>query len=124
RLGHRGELGCPRGNAAEVAFQGLRDANSRGRIATATAKRVEIGLMQNDRSRRDEFLALEPVDFEHGGRGPIQRPDLRLDRVQSAQRAAIVVLVVADQKLFGQPVQVLRLKYQWPDLDRHWIFPS
>src|SRR4029077_12707453 len=101
------------------AFQGLRDTETRGRITTGAAKRVEIGLVQDDRSRRDQFLALEPVDFEHGSRGPIKCPDLRLDRIQSAQRAAIVVLIVADQKLFGQPAQILRLEYQWPDLDRH-----
>jgi hypothetical protein len=59
---------------------------------------IEEQLMQDHRVRRDQLLALQPVDDEYGGRRKIRLCQLHLDCVEALHRARVIVLVVADEQ--------------------------
>jgi len=57
--------------------------------------------VQQGRIERDQFLAFQSVEHEAGRGGEIEGFQLLGDRVESPERAAVVVLVVA----FDQPLR-------------------
>jgi hypothetical protein len=113
RLAHRGELGAPGGERAEVALD-RRGEVARG-IAAGAAERVEIDFVQDDRAGGDQLLALEAVQLEDRCVRDVERGKAPPDRVEAPQRAAIIVLVVAREEAFGEAVEPRRLERQWHD---------
>ena len=77
---------------------------ARERIAKAAAglafvaKTVKEKLVQDHRVHRDQLFALEPIDDEGRRRREIEFGKLLIDRVEALHRAAVVVLVVADDQ--------------------------
>jgi hypothetical protein len=68
--------------------------------------------VQDHGVRRDELLALEPVDQEAGrGRG-IEPGQLLLDKIEALHGAAIVVLVVADDEPLRHAAHAARIARQ------------
>src|SRR5262249_19631208 len=67
----------------------------------------------------DELLALEPVDQEVGRTCVIEFGKLVLDAVETLHRAAIVVLVVADDEPFRHSLDPRRIAAQRLYLIRH-----
>jgi hypothetical protein len=56
--------------------------------------------VQDHRIGRDQLLTLEAVDDKNRCRREIERRQLLGDPVQSPDRAAVIVLVMADDQLF------------------------
>src|ERR1700730_16275590 len=69
-----------------------------GRMVAAAAERIEIDLVQDHGARRNQLLALEAVDLEHGRACPVEGRKARANGVQPPQRAAVVVFVMAHQQ--------------------------
>src|SRR5262249_5120360 len=90
------------------------DNPGRWTIAVA-AERFEIDLVQHNRARGDQLFALEAVDIERGGVGPVERRKTRSDGVQSPERAAIVVLVMAYEQPLRTSVHPLGLQQGRPN---------
>jgi hypothetical protein len=91
-------------------FQRFHQTLAGNGIAALAAKCVEVDLVQDDRARGDQFLALHAVDFEHRRRGPFDCRQPRLYRVQPTRRTAVVVFVVTDQQFVRQTIQPVRLE--------------
>jgi hypothetical protein len=98
-VAHCHELVAPALDRAEVARQRLRERRLRLAIA---AEAREVELVQQRRVERDQLLALEAVDHVAGRLREVQRSELLADGVQLAQRAAVVVLVVALEQLLRE----------------------
>ena len=62
------------------------------------AKTVKEKFVQDHRVHRDQLFALETIDDEGRRGGEIEFGKLLLDRVEALHRAAVVVLVVADDQ--------------------------
>jgi hypothetical protein len=73
------------------------------------AEPVEEELMKDHRVHRDELLALEPVDDKSRSAREIELGELLLDEVEALHRAAIVVLVVADDRPLGHALDSRRI---------------
>src|SRR5215475_15436990 len=69
--------------------------------------------MQHYRARGDQLFALEAIDVERWGVRPVERRKSRSDGVQSSERAAIVVLVMAYEQPLRKSVHPLRLQQEW-----------
>ena len=102
RVAHRSELRAPPIERAELLNNDIRDGFRR--LALAVQAR-EVELVQQRGVERNQLLPLEPVDDMAGRALEIERFELLGDRVETAQRAAIVVLVVALDELQREAVQ-------------------
>jgi hypothetical protein len=60
--------------------------------------------VQNHRIADNQLLALQTVDDEAGGCWEIELSELRTDRIETVDRAAVVILVVADDQLLDIPL--------------------
>ena len=58
--------------------------------------------MEQRRIERDELLALETIDHVTRRIGPVERLELLRDRIEAAQRPAVVVLLMTFDELDGQ----------------------
>src|SRR6185437_5106010 len=117
RPAHGGELGAPTADAAEIAGEG----RGQRRVGRAfLAQRREEQLVQDHRIGGDELLALEAVDGENRCRRKIERGELLRDGVQALHRAAVIVLVVADDELLRHSLDASRYVWQWLHFVGHW----
>jgi hypothetical protein len=66
------------------------------------AEGIEVHLVQDHGTAGDHLLALEAVDLEHRGAGPVQFGQALLDGIEALYRTAVVVFPVADDQLLGQ----------------------
>ncbi|MCY1537754.1 hypothetical protein D9M68_732630 [compost metagenome] len=103
RLAHRCEFLVPSVDAAEAGRQ-CECHGGLHRLAVA-AERREVQLVQQHRVAGDELFALEAVELEARRGGERCRGELSPDGVEALDRAAIVVLVMAVQKLRRQAAQ-------------------
>ena len=108
-LSHRGKFRAPTVKAAEVTDDGVAKRAAR---APGAAHAVEIDFVKDHRVGRDQFLAFQTVDEEVRRFGEVQLCELGADRVQPFDRADIVVLVVADENLLGNPLDGLGVEGQ------------
>ena len=120
RLCHRGKLGLPGHDPAEVTLQRLRESGRRlhtpdRRIIALSTEGIEIELVQHDGARSNQLFALEPVDLEGGRALPIQTRKPLSNGVQPPQRAAVVVDVMTDEQPLRKPIHPLRLEEQRPN---------
>ena len=116
RLAHRGELSPPALEAPEVPGQSIDELGARLALLTEA---VEEHLVQDHRVHRDELLALEPVHDEAGRGGEVEPGQLLLDQVQALHRAAVIVLVVADDQPLGHALDPGRVAGERLHLVRH-----
>ena len=100
RLAHRDELGAPTLDAAEIGLECQFHGRNHG-LAVA-AERREVQLVEQHRVRRDQLLALQPVDREARNGSPVQGVELLADPVQPLDRSAVVVLMVAGYQALRQ----------------------
>ena len=101
-VAHRSKLRAPPIERAELLRDDVRDGLCR--LAFAVKAR-EVELVQQRRVERSQRLSLEPVDDVAGRILEIERLELFGNRVETAQGAAIVVLVVALDELQRQTVE-------------------
>ena len=73
------------------------------------AEPVEEELVQDHRVGGDQLLALEAIDQEARRGREIEPGELLLDEVQALHRAAVVVLVMADDQLLRHALDALRI---------------
>jgi hypothetical protein len=106
RLPHRGKFRAPAIDTAEIA--GQRIAQLPFRLALA-AQRGEKELAQDHRVRRDQLFALQAIDDKDRRGSEVEFCELRRDGVQPPDRAAIIVLVMAEDQLFGHPLDPRRI---------------
>ena len=93
---HRREFGAPAIDAAEIAGQRVAQL-ALGRALLA--ERGEKEFVQDHRIARDQLLALETVDHEAGRCCEIELGELCGDCIETVDRAAVIVLVMADDEL-------------------------
>ena len=114
-LAHGDELGTPLGERSEVARDRL--GQRAGRIAAAAfAQRFEIGLVQQHGVGRDQLLALQAVQAKARRARRIEVGEIAADRVQPADGAAVIVLVMAGDQSGGEPFRRGGLK----EIGRAW----
>jgi hypothetical protein len=65
--------------------------------------------MQDHRIHRDQLLALEPVDQKSRRLRVVELGQLLLDQIEPLDRAAVVVLVVADNQPLGHAFDLGRI---------------
>src|SRR5215472_10580127 len=95
-VSHRAELRAPAIERAEVPREGLGHALCRLTIA---AYACEIKLVQQRRVERGQLLALETVQNVARSAREVERLELLGDSVETPERPAVVVLVVALDEL-------------------------
>src|SRR5262249_36823509 len=61
-------------------------------------------LVQNHRIHGDELLALKAIYEKNGRTGVVEFSKVFLDNVQTFHRAAVIVVVVADDQSLGHPL--------------------
>jgi hypothetical protein len=106
RLAHGDEFGTPAFIGTKVARQ--RFTQRRPRLALF-AETVEEQLVEDHRVHRDQLLALKTVHEEAGRGGVVQSGELLIDHVEALYRAAIVVLVMADDQPLRHAVDARRI---------------
>src|SRR5262249_39790816 len=119
RFAHRHELRSPALERSEILRQ--RVAQRRTRLALV-AEAVKEQLVQDHRVHRDKLLAFEPVDEKAGGLRVIELGELLVDQVETFDRPAVIILVVADDQPLGHAFDLGRVARQWLDLICHQRF--
>src|SRR5207247_263595 len=80
---------------------------------------VEEQLMQDRRVHRDELLALETVDEKAGGLRVIEFGELFLYQVETLDRPAVIIVVMADNQPLGHALDLGRVARQRLELVGH-----
>src|SRR6266487_4452229 len=109
RLPHRRELGMPPFIRAEVTRQ---SCSKHGARLAWLSEAVEVELVEDHRIGGDEFLTFESIHDEHRRSREIELRQLHSNGVESLDRPAVVVLVMADDQLFRQPFDPCRIAGQ------------
>src|SRR6185437_4683626 len=102
RIRHGHELGTPPVERSKVTRQRF---GERARRLAVAAETCEIKLMQKGGVEGRQLLPLESVHHVTRRVREIERLELLRDGVEPAERAAVVVLVVALDELERKPVQ-------------------
>ena len=79
-----------------------------------SAKRLEIDLVQDHRGRSTRLLTLETVDLKRRRTGPFEGRKARPGGVESPNRHAVMVYVVAYKLALRKPVHPLGLEKKRP----------
>jgi len=81
----------------------------------------EIVFVEDHGIRRDQFLTLQTVDHEAGRLLVVERRKLIEDGVEPLDRAAIVILVMADEDFLRQAFDFLWIERQGVSVCRSWM---
>src|SRR4051812_10324806 len=97
RLADRREFGPPVGDAFEIPYERL----AQGTLGLpARAERGKKELMQYHRIGCDQLFALETIDDEDRSRRKVELLQLSGDRIETLNRAAVIVVVVTADESF------------------------
>src|SRR6266581_4184679 len=116
RFAHRDEFRLPALDTAEVTRQRGRQ---RAVGQRASPKVGKVKLVQDHRVRRDELLPLQAIDNKHGGARKIDLLELSGNRAEPFHRSAIIVVVMTEDQLLGEPAQAFRIACQRFHLKSH-----
>jgi hypothetical protein len=106
RLAHCREFGLPATEAPEIAGERLAQLAFRRALVT---KRGKEHLVQDHRVARDKLLALETVEHETRRFCEIKLGELRRDRIEAIDRAAIIIFVMTDEQLLRHSLDPRRI---------------
>src|SRR5882762_2666360 len=116
RLAHPNEFLPPALYAAEVA----RQRRCQGALGHRAFPEVgEIKLVQDHRIRRDELLPLQAIDHKYGCARKVERVELSGNRAEPFHRSTVIVFVMTEDQLLGEPAQAFRVAGQRSHLKNH-----
>src|SRR4029077_11021468 len=106
RFAHRREFGLPAIETPEIAGKHVAQLAFRRALVT---KRGEEQLMEDHRVARDKLLALQTVEHETRRFCEIKLGELRRDRIEAIDRAAIIIFVMTDEQLLRHSLDPRRI---------------